>query len=136
MGTGSWGAPVVAGYPSGLPPAMWMRDLGLSESIIHAFTDMLQGVVAAGLVVTLPSPSLATPKRRFTNLLILHLTFMCRLEGERDLPPILEAVVMVKGMTEGMKNLKQTLMRGIPSCCRVFGRGGCTSDLPTHPPGV
>ena len=38
-----------------------------------------------------------------------------------DLPPIWEEVERVKGHMEGLATLNQTLLRGIPSCQRIFG---------------
>ena len=53
--------------------------------------------------------------------MILYLRFACGVGGEADLTPIWEEVARVKGRMEGLYTLNQTLLRGIPSCRRVFG---------------
>ena len=50
---------------------------------------------------------------------------------EGDLPPIWEAVDRWKGKTEVMAALNQILIRGLPSCCRLFGgRAHFNASLP------
>ena len=73
--------------------------------------------------MVLPSPSMAAPGGRVTTLSLLHLRFYFRVEVDKYLPPIWEAVSWIKVRTEGLAAINQTLMRGIPSYCQVF-RGG------------
>ena len=40
---------------------------------------------------------------------------------DADLPSIWEEEARAKGRMEGLATLNQTLLRGIPSCRRVFG---------------
>ena len=64
-------------------------------------------------------------------LLLLHLRFAYGVVGYVDLPPIWEEVARMKGPAEGLFNLNQTLLRGIPSCRRVFeGRSHFSASLP------
>ena len=105
---------MLLGYPILPLPSTGMGALGLSYAII-------QEVVETGVVVTLPSPSPAVPAERVATLLLLHVRFMCGVARDRDLPPVWEAVATEKIRTEELENLNQTLMRGVPSCHRVFG---------------
>ena len=54
-------------------------------------------------------------------LLLLHLRFACGVAGDTDLPLIWEEEYRAKGRTKNLTTLKHTLLRGIPSCWRVFG---------------
>ena len=76
------------GYLSVSPSAEGLGDLGLSESIIHAFVAALQGLLVVGVVAALPSPYPAAPEGKFATLSLLHLRFACRVEGDTDLPLI------------------------------------------------
>ena len=38
-----------------------------------------------------------------------------------DLPTIWESVARGRGKMDGLAALNQALMRGLPSCCRIFG---------------
>ena len=76
-----------------------MGPLGLSDAAIHAFTDAMQKVVAAGMVVGIPYPSQAAPVGRVTTIALLHLRFSCGVAGDGDLPPVWEAVDRGKGST-------------------------------------
>ena len=96
-------------------PAQVLAALGIYNATIHTFTYALQEVVAVGRGAALPSPSTAAPSGRVTALLLLHIRFACRLEGDADLTPIWEEMACVKGHTEGIYILNQTLLRGIPS---------------------
>ena len=65
------------------------------------------------------------------RLSVLHLRFACGVAGDNDLPPLWEAVALGRGKTEGLANLNQALMRGLPSCRRVFGgRAHFSASLP------
>ena len=89
----------------------------------HAFAAALQGVVAEGLGMALPSPSNATTTGRSATLSLLHLHFICRVVGVAYLPPLWEEADRVKRRTEGIANLNQALLRGLPSFWRVLGVG-------------
>ena len=111
-----------------------MGALGLSDAAVHNFSSALQEVAMAGVEASLPSPSPATPEGRVMNLSILQILFACRLAGDRDLPPIWVAVARGKIRMEGLTTLNQMLMRGIPSCSRVFFWEGAhfSASLPLH----
>ena len=68
--------------------AMCLAALGISDSALHAFTEALQGVVAAGVSVEVPSPSPSAPTGKVATLSLLHLHFECRVLVNGDLPPI------------------------------------------------
>ena len=74
-----------------------------------------------GVGVSLPLPSTTVPSGRVVALLIIHLHFACGVEWGAELPPIWEEVARMKGRTEGLTTLNQTLLMGIPSCRRFFG---------------
>ena len=61
---------------------MGLGALGLSGATIHAFAATLKGVVATGLVVTLPSPFLDAPAGKVATLLLLHIRFSCGVTEE------------------------------------------------------
>ena len=102
---------------------MAMGGLSLPDAAVHAFADALQGVVVAVVVSSIPSPSLAALAGRVATLSLLYLRFACGVSVDGDLPPIWEVVARLKGRVEGLATLNQTLMRGLPSCCRLFGGG-------------
>ena len=81
----------------------------------------MQSEVTAGVVTALPSPLPAAPGGEVARLSFLHLHFACGVAGDYDLPPLWEAVALGRGKTEGLATLNQALMRGLPSCRRVFG---------------
>ena len=74
----------------------------------------------AGVVLALPFPSPAALGGKVDYLSPLHLRFTCGVAGDRNLPPILEAVEQGQGNTEELATLHQALMRGLPSCRQVF----------------
>ena len=116
------------------PPAPVLATLVLLYATVHAFASALQGVVAAGVGESLPSPSSSATLGRVTALLLLHLRFVCGVAGDSGLPPIWEEVARAKGRIEVIGTLNQTLLRGLPSCQRDFGggggRGGALQRLP------
>ena len=73
---------------------MGITALGLSDAHLQAFTAALQGVVTAGVVSSLPSPSPAAPGGRVDRLSFLHLRFACGVAGDSDLPPIWDVVAL------------------------------------------
>ena len=81
----------------------------------------MQGVLTAGVVLALPSPSPSAPRGKMARLSLLYLHFAYGVVGDDDLPPLWEAVTLGQGKTEGLATLNQALMRGLPSCRRVFG---------------
>ena len=80
------------GYPIGPPPATSLGSLGRLYTTVYAFSSALQGVLATGGVVALPSPSPTVPAGRVATLLLLHLRFACWVEGYGDLPPVWDDV--------------------------------------------
>ena len=113
------------GAPTGI------AALGLSDATLQAFAAAMQSVVTAGVVAALPSPSPAAPGSKVARLSLLHLRFACGVAGDDDLPPLWEAVALGRGKTEGLATLNQALMRGLPSCRRVFGgRAHFSASLP------
>ena len=91
----------------------------------------LHGVVKASVVLALPSHFLASPGRNVARLSLFHPRFLCGVVGDSDLPPLWEAVALGRGKTEGLATLNQALMRGLPSCRRVFGgRAHFSASLP------
>ena len=133
MGTVGWGALVGGGYPIGPPTATGLGDLGLLDATFHAFTTALQGVVMAGVIVAPPS-SPDAPAGRVRKILLRHPRFACGMAGDGYLTPIWEAILRGKISMEGLATLNHTLMKGIPSCCQVFGGRTHFRDPPT--PGV
>ena len=103
------------------PPVPKLSALVLSDANVHTFADALQVVVAAQVGSSPPSPSPIAPLVRVATLSLLHLCFKCGLTGYAELPPIWEEVARMKGRIEGLATLNQTLLRGIPSCWRIFG---------------
>ena len=148
LGADPWGRPLPqwqGQQPAPSPPSQWqlasqpppqppqgavggggaaigLDALGLSDATLQAFTAAMQGVVTAGVVSALPSPSPAAPGGKVARLSLLHLRFACRVAGDDGIPPLLEAVALGQGKTEGLAILNQALMRGLTSCRRVFGR--------------
>ena len=103
----------------------------LLDTTLQAFEATLQGVVTAGVVLSLSYPSPAAPVGKIAHLSLLHLRFACGVAGDSYLLPIRDAVAQGKGKTEGMFTLNQALMRGMPSCQRVFGgRAHFSASLP------
>ena len=109
------------GYPSGPTPPTGLEALGLPKATIQAFTSALQDVVAVGVVADLTSPSPIVTVGKVATLSLLHLRFVCGVEGYGDLPPIWEVVARGEFRTEGLDNLNQVMMRGLLYCCRFFG---------------
>ena len=93
----------------GPPLETGLADLGLSNAAIHAFAAELQVVVAAGVGVTLPSPSPTAPTGKVATLSLHHLHFVCRLAVNGYLTPICEEVARGKGSIEGLAALNQAL---------------------------
>ena len=77
-------------------PTTGLVALGLSDSAPHTFVADLQGLVAAGVRVALPSPSPFGPTGKVTTLSLLHLRFACGVALYVDLPPIWESVARGK----------------------------------------
>ena len=102
------------------PLATGLVDLGLLDYALNTFAAYLQGVVEAGFSADGTSPVLSAPAGKVVTLSLLHLRFACGVAVDEDLPPVWEAVARVKGRMEGIAILNQALMRGLPSCCRVF----------------
>ena len=65
----------------------------------------LQGVVMAGVVSALPSPAPSAPVGKVAHISLLHLCFVCGVEGYIDLPPIWDSVAQGRGKTEGLITL-------------------------------
>ena len=116
-----WVTQGVGGYPSGPPPAIELGALVLSDATIHAFTYALKGLVAAGVVEALPFLFLDAPIGKVVTHSLLHPYFFFRVSEDGGLTPIWEATARRNGRTEGLETLNQTLMRGLPYCCWVFG---------------
>ena len=76
------------GYPTAALPAPVLAMLGLLYATVHAFADVLQEMVVAGVGVDLPSPSPSAPMGRVAALSLIHLCFACGVVGDSDLPPI------------------------------------------------
>ena len=113
------------------PPATGLAALGLSESALHAFAASLQGVVAAGVSASVPSPALSAPMVKVVTLSLLQLRFTCGVEVDGDLPLIWESVARGNGRMEGISTLNQALVMGLPSCRWVFGgRAYFSASLP------
>ena len=77
MMQGMWVSQGGGSYHSGPPQAPGLGDFGVSNTSVHAFTSILQGVLVAGMGADLPSPSPTTPSGRFTALSLLHLCVAC-----------------------------------------------------------
>ena len=103
------------------PLATGLAALYLSDSALYIFTAALQGVVAAGVRMAVPPPAPSSLAGEVVTLSLLHLRFECGVAVDGDLPPIWEASDRRKGRMEGLATLNQALMRGLPSCFRVFG---------------
>ena len=100
--------------------------IGLSDATLQAFVAALQVVVSA-----VPSPLPAAPGVKVACLSLFHLRFACGVAGDSDLPPFWETVALGQGNIEGLATLNQALMRGLPSCRRVFrGRAHFSASLP------
>ena len=95
--------------------------LSLSDATLQAFKAALQGVVTAGVASTLYSTYSAAPGGKVACLSLPHIRFAFGVAGDSDLPPIWKAVAQVQGKMEGMVTLNQALIRGLPSCRRIFG---------------
>ena len=54
---------------------MGIYALGLSDATLQVFTASLQGVVTAGVVLDLTSPSPAAPGEKIARLFLLQLRF-------------------------------------------------------------
>ena len=112
------------------PPATGLAALSISDSALHAFPAALQGMLAAGVSAAVPSPYLSNPTGKVATLSLLHLHLTCRVIVYGDLPPIWEVVTRGKGRMEGISTLNQALMRGLTSCCQIFGARDHFSSLP------
>ena len=113
----------------GPPLATGLAALDLSDSAPHKFAAALQGMVAAG--VSAVSPSLSYPTGNFAILSLLYLCFAYGVAVDGEIPPIWEAVALGKRRKEGLANLNQFLMRGLPYCRRAFrGRSHFSASLP------
>ena len=105
----------------GPPPATGLAALGLLDYALHTFAAALQGVVAARVSAEVPSLSPSAPTGNVATFSLLHLPFTSGVEVDGYLPPILEVVAQGNGIMEGLSTLNQSLMRGLTSCCRIFG---------------
>ena len=111
--------------------AIGLAALGLSYSAIHTLAAALQGVVAAGVSVALPSPAPSGLMGKVATLSLLHIRFACGVAADVDLPPIWKLVAQLRGKMDGLATLNQALMRGLPSCRRIFGgRAHFSASLP------
>ena len=91
----------------------------------------MHGVVAAGFIAALPSPVPSGLTGKVATLSLLHLRFACGVAADVDLPPIWESVAQGRGNMDGLATLNQALMRGLPSCRRIFGgRAHFSASLP------
>ena len=108
-------APIVSLHEKGV------GSIGLTDAVIHLFTAVLQGIAAMLVSAALQSSSPAAPGGRVVYIYILHLLFSCGVAGDGDLTPIWEGVSQGNARIEGLSNLNQVFMRGIPYCCWVFG---------------
>ena len=98
---------------------------------MHAIAVALQGVVANGVAVALPSPAPSGPTGKVATLSLLHLRFVYGVAMDVDLPPIWESVARGRGKMDGLATLNQALMRGLPSCRQLFGgRANFSNSLP------
>ena len=119
------------GHQAQPAPATGLAELGLPDSALHAFATALQGVVAAGVSAALPSPAPSVPTGKVATLSLLHPPFAYGVAMDVDLPPIWESVARIIGKTDGLATLNQALMRGLTSCCRIFGgRARFSASLP------
>ena len=71
--------------------------------------------------MSLPSPALSGPTGKVVTLSLLHLRFACGVAVDVDLPPTWESVARGRGKMERIATLNQAPLRGLPSCCRIFG---------------
>ena len=62
----------------GLPSYTGLTALGRLDSALHTFAAALQGVLASGVGMSVPSPSLSAPTIKVTTLSLLHLRFSYR----------------------------------------------------------
>ena len=65
-----------------------LAALGLLDTTLQAFAAALQGVVTAGVVLDLHTPSPAAPGVKVPCISLLHLHFVCGVAGNIDLLPI------------------------------------------------
>ena len=72
-----------------------MGALGLLDATIHSFLVVMQGMVEAGVVEALPSPSPSAPDGKVATPLLMHLHFSYGVAGDRYQPPIWESVARV-----------------------------------------
>ena len=88
-------------------------------------------MVAAGSNAAVIYPTLSGPAGKVATPSLLHLRIACGVEVDGNLPPIWEAVARGKGRMEGLDTLNQALIRGLTSCCRIFGgRAHFSASLP------
>ena len=118
IGQGGWVTQGGSGYHTVPLLSPGLAVLGISEVAVDAFTSAMQRVVALVAGADLPSPSPVANSGSFAVLLLLHPRFAWGVAGDVDLTPIWEEVYQVKGITEGLATLNQTLLRGIPYCQR------------------
>ena len=109
------------GKPARPPPAIGLSAIGMLEYALHAFTAALQGVVAAGFSMAVPSPAASDAMGKIATLSLLNLCFTCGMAVAGYLPPILEAVAQGKGSMERLSFLNQYLRRGLQSYRWFFG---------------
>ena len=74
------------------PPATGLSALGFSDSVLHAITAALQGVLAAGVRAAVPSPYSSTPTGKVATLYLLYFLFTCGVTVDGYLPTIWEKI--------------------------------------------
>ena len=84
---------------------MGLAAIGLLDATLQAFAAALQGMVTAGVVSALPSPSPAAPGVKVARISFVHLRFECGVAGHSNLPPLWEAVALGQSKTEGLVTL-------------------------------
>ena len=72
---GGWPPPVGGSQQVRPPPATGLSALDLSDSSLHTFTAAMQGMVAAGFSMEVPSPAPSAPMGKIATLSLLHLRF-------------------------------------------------------------
>ena len=119
------------GAAGGVRDLTSLSSIGLLGEIIQEFAAAMQGVVAAGVVSALPSPSQSTPMVKVSCYISASPILCVRCGGRNKLPTIWDAMTQGKGKTEGLATLKQALMRDLTSFRKVFGgREHFSASLP------
>ena len=128
---GEWLPQGEGGQQARSAPATGLAALGLSDSTIHTVVVAMQGVVAGGVTVEFPSPAQSVPTVKVATLSLLYLRFVCGVAADVELTSIWESVSRGRSRMDGLAALNLALMRGLPSCRRVFGgRADFRASLP------